>query len=123
MTITVLSLSGRSFNLPYYKNMRCGQFVALIAAPALGSMVTPDGSVLDRFVKDGKIVFSKDNKDKYVSEILQDGDTLYHSICMGQVPDCLLGNGSLTPPTQYQLTLDPSGEAPTACKKRKVESE
>jgi hypothetical protein len=124
MTITVLSLSGRSFYLPYYKNMRCGQFAALIAAPALGSALTPDGSLLDRFVKDGKIVFTKENKDKFVGDVLQDNDTLHHSICMGPVPDCLLGNGSLLPPTQYQLILDPSSfEVPSACKRRRVESE
>jgi hypothetical protein len=139
MTITVRCLDGKSYNLPYYKNMRAGQFVTQIVAPAVGCQVN-NGDVYDGLVLNGAHAFTKDNKDKLLSDIMEDGATLRHTMCLGKIPPCLRGNGNLMPPTQHQLTLDPSGpssnggaspsddssssnthgDSPSACKKRRV---
>ena len=125
MTITVHSLSGSTKYVPYYPYMRAGQFVTQVVAPAVGCAVKADtGDVVnDRFVLNGRIVFCKDNADKLVSEVVQDGADIYHTLNMGRSDDCLIGNGSLKRPTVFQLTLVPSAP-PVACasasKKRKV---
>ena len=124
MTITVMSLgSETTYNLPYYFNMRVGQYITQVAAPALGCMVRSGGDVYDPFILNGAHAFTKDNKDKYLGEIMPDGSTLHHSLCLGRINQRLVGNGSLMPPTQYQLTLQSSNDVvvgPSAGKKRKV---
>ena len=122
MTITVRSISSpTSYNLPYYKNMRAGQFVTQIAAPALGCAVDPEsGDVHERFMLDGAIVFTAGNKDKYLSDLMQDGATLYHTPCLGRIPDCLFGNGCHSRPTKYQLVLDADAVGQSAFKKQRV---
>jgi len=124
MTITVRSLAGMSYNLPYYPNMRVGQYITQIAAPALGSNVGVNGEVLDPFVLNGSFVFTKDNKEKYLSEVMQDGSTLHNSLALGPVHASLFDNGNLRPPTPYQLTMPSGGVSapagPAASKKRKI---
>ena len=122
MTITVYSLNSQvSYNLPYYKNMRAGQFLTQIAAPAMGCSADPEsGDVYERFVLGGVIVFNADNKDKFMSDLMQDGAKLFHTMCMGLIPECLFGNGSRAPPTKDQLVLDADAVGQVACKKRKV---
>jgi hypothetical protein len=123
MTITVKSLGSDTVrNLPYYPNMRVGQYATQVASPALGCILR-GSDVYDPFVLNGAHVFTKDNKDKYLSEVMQDGATLHHSLCLGRIDQCLIGNGSCMPPTPYQLTLHSSNEVvvgPSAGKKRKV---
>jgi hypothetical protein len=72
----------------------------------------------------GRTVFCKENKSKMVSDVLQDGAVLYHTLNMGRSDKCLVGNGCLKRPTVHQLTLMPSvasgAEVPSACKKRKA---
>ena len=125
MTITVKCLgTDTTYNLPYYHNMRGCQYVTQVVAPALGCDVKEDGDVYDAFLLNGAHVFTKDNKGKYLSELMQDGATLHHSLCLGRLDLCLIGNGSRMPPTQYQLTLRSSNEVvvadPSPCKKRKA---
>ena len=144
MTITVKSLDGKSYNLPYYKNMRAGQYVTQIVAPAVGCPLHNGDDVYDNLVLNGAYAFTKDNRDKFLSQIIKDDATLHHSMCLGKIPACLIGNGNHMSPTQYHLTLDPSvfpsgdapsgGDAPSnspsdapsgddtpsACKKRRV---
>jgi hypothetical protein len=111
MTITVKSLgTDTMYNLQYYYNIRVGQYVVLVAGPALGSKVEEDGDVYESFVLNGAHVFTKDNKNKYLSEVMQDGATLHHSLCLGRIEQCLIGNGGRMPPIQYQLMLHSSNE-------------
>jgi hypothetical protein len=121
MTITVQSLTGVTYNLPYYMNMRVGQYVTQVAAPAVGCEVRASGDVFDQFVLDGALVFTKENKDKYLAEVMEDGATLFHSMRLGRCMEgeSPVGNGSRMPPTQYQLTLWPSVFG-SLSKKRKV---
>ena len=123
MTIAVHSLSGSTKFVPYYPHMRAGQFITQIVAPAVGCPVVADtGDVVnDRFDLNGSIVFCKDNADKLVSELMQDGADLYHTLNLGRSEKCLVGNGSLKRPTVFQLTLSAAPVAcASACKKRKV---
>ena len=127
MTLAVHSLNGSTNYVPYYRNMRLGQFVTQIVAPAIGCPVSSEtGDVVhNRFVLNGRIVFCKDNKDKLVGDVMQEGDKLYHTLNMGRSDNCLVGNGSLKRPTVFQLTLTPSValgvKAEVAeCKKRKA---
>ena len=121
MTITVKSLSGMSYNLPFYANMRMGQYATQIVAPAVGCEVHEGGDVYDNFVLDGANAFTRLNRDKYLSEVMQDGATLHHTLCLGRMPKDLVGNGSHKSPTQYQLTLAADvAVAGPACKKRKA---
>jgi hypothetical protein len=122
--LVVKSLEGPNRCLPYYFNMRVGQFVTQIAAPAMGCAVHENGDVYDRFVLKGAHVFTKANKDKYLAEVVEDCATLFYSICLGRIDPVLVGNGSRMPPTQYQLTLRPDVKEEQDCgatdsKKRK----
>jgi hypothetical protein len=126
MTLTVHSLSGSTNYVPYYPYMQVGQFLSQIVAPALGCAVNSEtGDVVhNRFILNGRTVFCKENKSKMVSDVLQDGAILYHTLNMGRSDKCLVGNGCLKRPTVHQLTLMPSvasgAEVPSACKKRKA---
>ena len=103
--LVVKQLSGPTRYLPYYFNMRVGQFVTQIAAPSMGCAVAENGDVYDPFVLMGSHVFTRANKDRYLSEVIEDGATLFYSLCLGRIDPALVGNGSRVPPTQYQLTL------------------
>ncbi len=103
--------------------MRASQYVTQVVGPALGCDVKEDGDVYDSILLNGAHVFTKDNKNKYLSEVMRDGATLHHSLCLGRIDQCLIGNGSRMPPTQYQLTFRSSNEVvvdPSPCKKRKA---
>ncbi len=91
----------------------------------MGCAVAENGDVYDRFVLRGSYVFTQANKDKYLSEVIEDGATLFYSICLGRIESALVGNGSRVPPTQYQLTLRPDVKEEEVCstsdtKKRKI---
>jgi hypothetical protein len=108
--LIVAKLDGTRRYLPYYRNMRVGQFVTQVAAPALGCVVREDGDVYDRFVLDGALVFTAANKDKYLGEVVADCSTLFFTMCFGRLDAELVGNGSRVRPTEYQLTLEPGVE-------------
>ena len=106
MTITVQSLCRiEVYNLPFYDRMPAGRYLTHVIAPALECQVGEDGSVLDGFILNGAHVFTKDNKDKALGEIMQDGAVLHHTLALGPIARCLFGNGNRVPPTGYQLTL------------------
>ena len=90
--LVVKQLSGPTRYLPYYFNMRVGQFVTQIAAPAMGCAVAENGDVYDRFVLKGSYVFTQANRDKYLSEVIEDVATLLYSICLGRIEPVFVGN-------------------------------
>ena len=113
MTIIVRSLtdgtsSSSYYYLPYYQHMPVGIFVTHIAAPALGCRVEKNGDVHDMFLLNREQVFTNDNKKKVLGDVLEDGVELYHSICIGRVDECLIGNGCNQRPTKHHLTLLPN---------------
>ena len=123
MTIAVHSLTGASYVLPFYKHMPLGIFLTHIAAPALGCRVEKNGDVYDLFLHKREPVFTRDNRNKIMGDVFQDGAVLHYSICFGPVDQSLKGNGNLSLPSKYQLTLlssEGDGKMPV-CKKRRLE--
>ena len=128
MTITIRSLTYRaSYRLPYYKNMPVGIFLTHIAAPALGCSVEKNGDVHDKFILNQEHVFTKDNRNKFLGEVVvKDGAVLHHVSSLGRPNECqIIGNGNLKLPSKYQLTLDDINKnddvAVPVCKKRRLE--
>jgi hypothetical protein len=121
MYIKVHTLHGKKIHVPYYPNMTAGQFATQILAPAVGAYVVPEtgdvwGTFLRKtvpdtadpvhdFVQSRKIIFTSEDKDKPLREILSDGD----DVCFVHIGRRGDGNGSLERPSVHQLEWSPRG--------------
>ena len=123
MTIVVKSLTGHTYHLPYYGNMPVGKFVTHVVSPAMGYSTEKNGDMRHRFVHTGVLIFTRGNSGKRLSDILQDGGIVFHSLMLGRFDDAVLGNGDPVPPTPFhlQLTCGADACAPSAAKKIKRE--
>jgi hypothetical protein len=125
MTITVKSLTdAKPFTFPYYPNMPTGMYATHVVAQVFSYGFQPNGDVLDNFILNGAHVFTRDNKDRPLREVMQDGSILFHTQNLGRcTAQCLIGNGNTTKPTKHHLTLGSSDSGdigPSASKKRKI---
>ena len=122
MTITIQSVEDEmSYFVPYYFNMSCGQFVTQVVTPAVGcETYGENGDVYDCFylLDTNAQVFTAQHKDKYLSEVLQEGAVVRHKKAGNAVE-----NGSRAAPTKYQLTLRPNIVPTKSSKKRKLSIE
>ena len=125
MTITVKSLTqNEPFDFPYYPNMPTGMYATHVVAKVFEFGLQPNGDVYDNFILNGAHVFTKDNRDKPLREVMRDGSIIFHTLNLGQGPaHCLIGNGNATKATKHHLTLGSSDSGdigPSASKKRKI---
>jgi hypothetical protein len=108
--------------------MPVGIFLTHIAAPALGCSVEKNGDVHDKFILNQEHVFTKDNRNKFLGEVVvEDGAVLHHVLSLGRTNECQIGNGNLKLPSKYQLMLGVDDinknddVAVPVCKKRRLE--
>ena len=90
-------------------------------APAVGCETHGEnGDVYDCFylLDTNAQVFTAQHKDKYLSEVLQEGVVVRHKKAGNAVE-----NGSRAAPTKYQLTLRPDIVPTKSSKKRKLSIE
>jgi hypothetical protein len=125
MTITVKSLTeNEPFDFPYYPNMPTGMYATYVVAKVFEFGLQPNGDLHDNFILNGAHVFTKDNRDKPLREVMQDGSILFHTQNLGGgLAQCLIGNGNTAKPTRHHLTLglsDSGDIGPSASKKRKI---